>query len=214
MLNEKGFPRTFAVGALVKARLPPTKDELDVTSRRSNHVSAWRGPCRIDDRLSSTTYRLTQLDTDRQYERAIINLLPWRAISAKQPRNAQFDPEASDPFIVNEFIAVRDEPKSWFFLAKIIAITQTAMIVHYYGCKDGDLKRTKFLPCWHLATQQHIRLVPNNPAHHIRYTGVVNFSSIPALLVTRKLSLTATSILTSKSRRLLIPVRDELFTYE
>ncbi len=157
MLNEKGFPRTFKIGALVKARFPPTKAVLDVTGRRSNHVSAWRGPCRIDDRLSSTTYRLTQLDTERQFERAIINLLPWRAISAKQPRNAQFDPSASDPFKVNEFIAVRDEPKSWFFLAKITTITEKCMIVHYYGCKHGDLKKVKFLPCWHLQTQQHIR---------------------------------------------------------
>jgi hypothetical protein len=214
MLNEKGFPRTFEVGALVKARFPPTKAELDVTGRRSNHVSAWRGPCRIDDRLSSTTYHLTQLDTNRQYERAIINLLPWRAVSAKQPRNAIFDPETSDPFAVNEFIAVRDEPKSWFFLARISAISEKALIVHYYGCKDGDLKKVKFLPCWHLATQQHIRLAPNNPAHHVRYTGIVDFSSIPALLVARKLQLTAMSILTSKSRRLLMPIRDELFTYE
>jgi hypothetical protein len=101
-LNEKGFPRTFEVGAMVKARFPPTKAELDITGRRSNHVSAWRGPCRIDDRLFSTTYRLTQLDTNRQYERAII----------KMPRNALFDPETSDPFTVKEFIAVRDEPKS------------------------------------------------------------------------------------------------------
>jgi hypothetical protein len=218
MLNEKGFPRTFEVGAFVKARFPPTKAELDITGRRSNHVPAWRGPCRIDDRLSSTTYHLTQLDTNRQYERAIINLLPWRAVSAKQPRNAQFDPDTSDPFTVNEFIAVRDEPKSWFFLAKITAITVSlkdpVLIVHYYGCKDGDLKKVKFLPCWHLETQQHIVLAPVKPAHHISYTGMVNFSSLPGLLVARNLNLTAMSLLTSKSRRMLMPIRDELFTYE
>jgi hypothetical protein len=161
---------------------------------------------------------LTQLDTNRQYERAIINLLPWRAVSAKQPRNAQFDPETSDPFTVNEFIAVRDEPKSWFFLAKITAITislqDPVLIVHYYGCKDGDLKRVKFLPCWHLETQQHIVLAPVKPAQHISYTGMVNFSSLQGLLVARNLGLTAMSLLTSKSRRMLMPIRDELFTYE
>ena len=203
---------------MVKARFPPTKAELDVTGRRSNHVSAWRGPCRIDDRLSSTTYRLTQLDTERQFERAIINLLPWRAVTARLPRNAQFDSESSDPFTVNEFIAVRDEPKSWFFLAKITAVTVSlrapVLVVHYYGCKDGDLKRVKFLPCWHLETQQDITLAPNKPAHHIGYTGMVDFASLPTLLVARKLNLTATSILTSKSRRILMPIRDELFTYE
>jgi hypothetical protein len=218
MLNEKGFPRTFEIGALVKARFPPTKAELDVTGRRSNHVSAWRGPWRIDDRLSSTTYRVTQLDTERQFERAVINLLPWRAVTARLPRNAQFDSESSDPFTVNEFIAVRDEPESWFFLAKITAVTVSlrapVLVVHYYGCKAGDLKRVKFLPCWHLETQQNITLAPNKPAHHIGYTGMVDFASLPTLLVARRLNLTATSILTSKSRRLLMPIRDELFTYE
>jgi hypothetical protein len=218
MLNEKGFPRTFEIGALVKARFPPTAAELEVTGRRSNHVSAWRGPCRIDDRLSSTTYRLTQLDNDRQFERAIINLLPWRAVTARQPKNAHFDLETSDPFTIGEFIAVRDEPQSWFFLAKITAVTislnQPVLLVHYYGCKDGDLKKVKFLPSWHLATQQHITLAPNKPAHHIGYSGMVYYASLPALLVARKLNLTTTSILTSKSRRLLMPIRDKLFTYE
>jgi hypothetical protein len=145
-------------------------------------------------------------------------LLPWRAVSAKQPRNAQFDPETSDPFTVNEFIAVRDEPKSCFFLAKITAISvslnEPVLIVQYYGCKDGDLKKVKFLPCWHLETQHHIVLAPNKPAQHIGYTGMVDFSSLPGLLVARKLSLTATSILTSKSRPLIMPLRDELFTHE
>ena len=98
--------------------------------------------------------------------------------------------------------------------AKITALTETMLIVHYYGYKDGDLKKVKFLPCWHLSTQKHITLAPNKPAQHLRYTGMVDFSSLPGLLVARKLSLTATSILTSKSRRMLMPIRDELFTYE
>jgi hypothetical protein len=119
---------------------------------------------------------------------------------------------------VNEFIALRDEPKSWFFLAKITAISvslnEPVLIVHYYGCKDGDLQKVKFQPCWHLQTHQQIVLAPNKPAHHIAYTGMVDFSALPGLLVARKLSLTSTSILTSKSRRLLMPLRDELFTYE
>ena len=46
-LNEKGFPRSFIVGDKVKARFPPTQAELEATGRRSNHVSTWRGSCRI-----------------------------------------------------------------------------------------------------------------------------------------------------------------------
>ncbi len=40
LLNEKGFPRSFVVGALVKARFPPTQAELEISGRRSSHVSA------------------------------------------------------------------------------------------------------------------------------------------------------------------------------
>jgi hypothetical protein len=38
--------------------------------------------------------------------------------------------------------------------------------------------------------------------------------SINELIVARRLELTAASMLTSKSRRQLMPVRDELFIYE
>ncbi len=66
--------RAFQVSDLVKVRFPPTKAELDATSRRLNHVSSWRGPCEIVDRLSNTTYRVVQKDTSREYERSVSNL--------------------------------------------------------------------------------------------------------------------------------------------
>jgi hypothetical protein len=138
LLNDKGFPRPFVVGALVKARFPLTQAELEISGRRSNHVSAWRGPCRVDDRLSSTTCRITQLDNERQYERAISNLL--RATSSKRARNAQFDVDY-DPFTVGEFIALRDEPKSWFFLARVALVQFKTIMVHYYGSKSADMRK-------------------------------------------------------------------------
>ena len=79
LLNQHGFPRVFVVGDLVKARFPPTKAELDATGRRLNHVSSWRGPCKVVDRLSATTYRIMNTDTLRHFERAVSNLLPWKA---------------------------------------------------------------------------------------------------------------------------------------
>jgi hypothetical protein len=212
-LNDQGFPRVFVVGALVKARFPPTQAELEITGRRSNHVSAWRGPCRVDDRLSSTTYRITQLDNERQYERAISNLLPWRATSSKRARNAQFDADY-DPFTVGEFIALRDEPKSWFFFARVAVVQFKTITVHYYGSKSADLRKAKFLPSWHRENDDSIRLSPTQPKDHIRYSGIVTLESLRFLLVARKLNLTASAILTAQARRLLMPLRDELFTYE
>jgi transposase InsO family protein len=213
LLNDTGFPRVFVVGALVKARFPPTQAELEITERRSNHVSAWRGPCRVVDRLSSTTYRITQLDNERQYERAISNLLPWRATSSKRARNAQFDADY-DPFTVVEFIALRDEPKSWFFFARVAIVQFKTITVHYYGSKSADLRKVKFLPSWHREHDDSIRLSTTQPKDHIRYSGIVNLDSLRFLLVARKLNLTASATLTAQARRLLMPLRDELFTYE
>ena len=214
MLNQSSTPRTFIIGSKVKARFPPTKAEMDATGRRSNHISSWRGPCRILDRLSATTYRLIHLDTNREFERSIANLLPWRADSRKKARNAQYDEHVSTPFAVDEFIAVRDEPGSWFFLAKVTSLATTAIVVHYYGTRSANLKLATFYPGWHLSTQNHIQLSFAQPAHHIRYTGVLDLSSINSLLVARKLTLTSASRLSSKSRRLIMPVRDELFIFE
>jgi hypothetical protein len=213
-LNQSSTPRTFIIGSKVKARFPPTKAEMDATGRRSNHISSWRGPCRILDRLSATTYRLIHLDTNREFERSIVNLLPWRAESRKKARNAQYDENISTPFAVNEFIAIRDEPGSWFFIAKVTSVTTSAIIVHYYGTRSANLQLATFYPGWHLSTQNHIQLSFTEPAHHIRYTGVIDLDSINSLLVARQLSLTSVSRLSSKSRRLLMPVRDELFIFE
>jgi hypothetical protein len=213
-LNQSGFPRSFIIGFMVKARFPPTKTEMDATGRRSNHISAWRGPCRVVARLSPTTYKLVQLDTNREIERAIANLLPWKAQSRKKARNAQYDEDISTPFTIDEFIAVRDEPGSWFFLARVTGIAATAIVVHYYGTRSANLQLATFYPGWHLSTQNHIQLAFTQPEHHIRYTGILDFSSLNSLLVARKLTLTSVSRLSSKSRRMLMPVRDELFIFE
>ena len=214
LLNANGHPRTFAIGDMVKARFPPTQAELLATGRKSNHVSSWRGPCRVVDRLSATAYAIVQLDTTRRYERMIGNLLPWKATSARKNKSATFDPTASAPFLINEFVAIRDEPKSWFFLAKIIWVGETTFIVHYYGTKSNELAKAKFYPCWHLQSQQNITLSALKPPNHIKYSGVIQLDSVSQLLVARNLHLTLQAILASKSRRQLMPVRDELFIYE
>jgi hypothetical protein len=182
-LNEKGFPRTFIVGDKVKARFPPTQTELEATGRRSNHVSAWRGPCRVMDRLSSTTYKLVHLDTNREFKRSISNLLPWRAVSNKKAKNAHCVDNTSAPFTVNEIIAVRDEPRGWFFLATISAVTVANIVMHYFGTRSANLTFASFYPGWHLSTQNHIQLsLPNGPrTPHSLYwnSGVISHQQSP-----------------------------------
>jgi hypothetical protein len=213
-LNANSHPRTFVIGDMVKARFPPTQVELLATGRRSNHVSSWRGPCRVVDRLSATSYAIVQLDTTRRYERMIGNLLPWHATSVRKNKSATFDPIASAPFQPNEFIAIRDEPKSYFFVAKILTVNETSFVVHYYGTKSNELTKAKFFPSWHYESQDHITLAVSQPRGQVKYSGIIQLDSVQHLLVARNLKLTVMSILTSKSRRQLMPIRDELFLYE
>jgi hypothetical protein len=99
-------------------------------------------------------------------------------------------------------------------LAKVTTVTSTVIIVHHYGCRSENLTKAKFLPGWHLPEQDHIELSPNEPTHYIHYSGVLDLDAIDSLLVARKLGPTSVSTLNSKSRRLLMPVHDELFIYK
>jgi hypothetical protein len=91
----------------------------------------------------------------------------------------------------------------------------SSLFTTMYGSRSNDLKKSKFLPCWHVPTQNRIRFAPNLPQHHIHYTGILEIPLINSLLVARNLGLTSTpTTLTSKAHRLLMPVRDELFIFE
>ncbi len=141
-------------------------------------------------------------------------MLPWNASGRKKARNATYVDNASTPFLPNEFIAVCDEPVSWFYLARVTTVTDTGIIVHYYGTRSANLALAAFYPGWHLSAQNHIRLSLDQPEHFIRHSGVIELSAINSLLVARNLALTSAHRLTSQSHRLLMPVHDELFIFQ
>jgi hypothetical protein len=70
------------------------------------------------------------------YERVLSNLLPYRAKKAKPNADANFSPLYSDPFVEDEFLAVRDEPAGPFYLARVLLVTDKSLTVHYYGCTE------------------------------------------------------------------------------
>jgi hypothetical protein len=89
-LNEKGTVKTFSIGDKVKVRVPPIAAQMEKTGRRAKHITAWRGPCTIVERISQTAYAAVDDVSNRRYERVIANLLPYRASSAKTNANASF----------------------------------------------------------------------------------------------------------------------------
>jgi transposase InsO family protein len=120
-LNEVGRPRTYEIGQRVKVYVPPTHEQMLATGRRAKHLLAWRGPCEVIDQLSTTTFAMREISTRRRFERALVNILPYKATTAPQPPS--FDPFYSAALNTGEFVAARGEPEGPFYIAKVTAVT-------------------------------------------------------------------------------------------
>ena len=210
-LNLFGHPKSYTVGESVKIYVPPTHEQMLVSGRRAKHLLAWRGPCSIVEKLSATTYAMNEDSTGRRFERAVLNILPYRA--SKAPLPPSYDPFYSKPFAIGEIVAVRDEPDGPFYVAKTLAITETTIQVHYFGSENPDLSRAKFLPCWHMPNNDIIRRSISKPHQMIAYEGTLDIDSLQQLLVARELLLTSQSKLRAKSQRILAPFINELFLF-
>jgi hypothetical protein len=219
-LNRSGTAKTFCIGDKVKVRVPPTAAQMEETGRRAKHITAWRGPCTIVERLSQTAYVAVDDASKRRYERVLANLLPYHAKRAKSNPDALFSPQYSDPFVEDEVIALRDEPGGPFYIARVQDVNTASIRVHYYGCVEIALASAVFKPCWHTATGDHMTLsfeVPDDPSEHelfVDYSGTLDLEDIHTVLVARKLELTKASKLRFRSLRALAPFHDQLFRFE
>ena len=210
-LNFSGYPKTYAIGDLVKIRVPPTHEQMLATGRKSSHISAWRGPCVVTGRLSETAYSMEEKSTGRSFERVIVNILPYRSSSLKTP--VDYVPIYSDPFEIDEFIAVRDEPNGPFYIALVTDVTATQISVHYYGSRTQDIRIAKFRPCYHFKDSDAIFLTHKPATQLIKYSGVIQLDSIGDLLVPRRLEMLSCRKLRRKSQQLLHHILDELFVF-
>jgi hypothetical protein len=193
---------------------------MEETGRRAKHITAWRGPCTITERLSATSYAMIDDDTQRAYERVLANMLPYRAVRAKVKANAQYNEQYSEPFTAGEFIAIRDELTGPIYLAEVMDVQPHHVSLHDYGCTEVVLAAAVFRPCWHeiegtdivLATEcpkpcdDHITFIP--------YSGDVDLQDLHTVLVTRHLEFTKAGKLRFRSLRSLTPVHDQIFRFE
>jgi transposase InsO family protein len=220
-LNEHGSSKTFSIGQKVKISVPPTTDQKAETGRRAKHITAWRGPCTIVERLSSTAYSVTDDTTGRSYERVASNILAYNASLPKSNSNArQYNQAYSVAVVPGEFIAVRDDATGPFYLAVILEASATTVRVHYYGTTHMILVDAIFFPCWNEAHNDSIVLAveqpePNgrNGIHYAKYWGEIDLKDLPTVLVARHLKFTKAGRLRFRSRRTLAPFHDQLFHF-
>jgi hypothetical protein len=185
------------------------------TGRRSKHITAWRGPCIITEKISTTAYRMVDTITQRTYERLIGNILPYRATSAKQNPTAAYNPKFSEVFQPHEFIAIRDAPGGRFFVAEVISVSKSILKVVYYGCTNPDISRAKFRQAWHLPKSDEMTLQETKPTPaHQAYAGNLQLNALKELLVARHIKLTKTNMLDFRAKQALAALQDELFVFD
>jgi hypothetical protein len=126
----------FVIGDKVKVRVPSTQAQLMETGRRAKHVTAWHGPCTVIERLSATAYVVTDDTTKRRYERVVSNLALYRATKPKLNSIAQYNQRYNEPFHSGEFIAIRDDVTGPLYVAEVMEIRLTTILLQYYGCID------------------------------------------------------------------------------
>jgi hypothetical protein len=210
-LNKFGTPHTFSINDRVKIYVPPTHAQLIRTGRRSNHIVAWRGPCRITKILSPSSYEMEEECSGRTFQRTIINTRPFRA--SKNPPPPHHDLISTAALHPGTIIAVRDTPTSRFHIAKVKMITESLLSIHYLGTTTPSMDSAVFRLLW-LAPDNRTVMKDKCPArNHKAITGEIDTEAIDSLLVASHLTLTSTGRLSRKSARLLFHLRDQLHTY-
>jgi hypothetical protein len=148
-LNKQDNPTTFQLNDRVKIYVPHTHAQLLRAGRRARHVVAWRGPCRITQVLSPTTYAMIEECSNHIFQRTIVNIQPFRASRAPPPPH--HDMLSHAPLDPDTIIALRrtdDHPASSFDLARILTTTDTHASVAYLGITNPNLRSATFKLVW------------------------------------------------------------------
>jgi hypothetical protein len=138
------------------------------------------------------------------------------AYRAKRPKkNDDFNEMYSDPFGIDEYIAIRDDATGPFYVARVTAIWPTSITLHYYGCREVILQNAVFRPAWHRRGCDAITLSNVCPDSLIAYSGVVRLKDIRHVIVARQLlvEFTSTGKLRFRAQRALAPFQDRLFRF-
>ena len=206
----QGNPASFNIGDKVKIYVPPTQAQLIMTGRKAKHVTAWRGPCTITAKLSPTAYSMSEDISNREFERTIVNIRPFRA--SRQPPAPHHDPLSQEPLTPGTLIAIRDSPESNFRIARVTTVARATIDMHFLGTTTRDIKTAKFKNVYTHNNRVHV--TNRQPSrHHLPFTATVDTVNLPEVLLSNTIKLTAAGNLDRHSKRSLAHLQDEMFVH-
>jgi hypothetical protein len=159
-LNTKGAPREFQPGDACMIFLPPRstkKTQENPRSWKPKHVFAWRGPCEILSRNSTTNYTVREIKTGRKFDRHIGLIAPYYGHLEKdaawglppvQPKKTKVAPvvgivHTDDDLVVGELIAIADNDA--YLLCMVIELAESGCSAQIFTTTyRGQLKSAHF----------------------------------------------------------------------
>jgi hypothetical protein len=117
---------------MLKIFVPPSHSEAVRRRRKAKHICQWRGPLRIESKLSNTTFELSSFfNPSKMFRRHLSNIRRWRG---PLPSN-RTDDDGILPLVldveVGELAFVRDAPSARvLYLAKVISVDDNTISIN------------------------------------------------------------------------------------
>ena len=142
-LNDGSRKESYAVGDIVSIYFPTRSTDAEW---KVKHMKKWRGPMRVIEIISGTTYRMQDEMTAQVFNRSTTNMKRYKAeVGGAVALGAEKNSEGA--FMVGDMVAVRDSEESReFWLAEILAIEVDGIKCHYWATKNAVVKKAVFKP--------------------------------------------------------------------
>jgi len=167
VLNKHGrVLKALKVGDYVKKFIPPSHSEAVRRRRKAKHICQWRGPLRIESKLSNTTFELSSyFNPSKRFRRHLSNVRRWRGPLP----TASADDDSILPLVldveVGEFAFVRDAPSATIlYLAKVMDVNDNTITINAWGSTNKNHVTGKYLPVYILDSNNLPTTKPRNQA--------------------------------------------------
>ena len=204
VLNKRGrVLKALKVNDYVKIYVPPSHAEAVRRRRKAKHICQWRGPLKITEKLSNTTFKLSShLNPSKTFKRHLMNVRKWLG-PLPDPQTASTDammPMTSD-IEPGQFVFARDSDSSnMLYLARVASVDDLGVEVHAWGTSSKNHIESQYRPVMILESNSLPTTRPRRAACQ-PWSWQVPTDAIEDLILLRPVDVTASGKLDAATRR-------------
>lgn len=157
-MRAGGNKAKYEVGDLVTFYIPPTADQAQRRGRKLKHLMWYRGPAKVEEVLSGTTYRISYQGTS--YFRATSELRPYKAAKGPVPskghttsqgtsRNQKTSSHTPLEVSVGVYVAYRThQDDRRYHIGRVAALLEGELQVHTHATVSNGIRHAVWKPVY------------------------------------------------------------------